>query len=84
MKFSYKVVLIISILCYFVSCRETIGEERNTSPQKSEIPDEESREVEKSIEKTESPNPVESPNNKDVKKKKKKVTDTLKPVTAIP
>lgn len=79
-----KLTLILSILCCAISCRDAIGDQPNTSPKKSNSSDTESREIEKSIDKTGRPIPVKTPINKEVKKKKIKARDTLKPIAVIP
>ena len=82
--FIVKCVLLFAMRCCFISCRETIGEQRNVSPNKNDIPDTKSSEIEKSIDKTNAPTPTKTPANKEVKKKKLKTKDTLKYLTAIP
>lgn len=83
MKFS-RIVFVILFLFYLISCQNGIGEKRDAPPKENVVPSTEYQKTEKSLPKLDGQKPSEKPLNKEVKKKKLKAMDTLKPVVAVP
>lgn len=67
-----------------ISCQNGIGKKRDVETQKKTIPSTEYQKTEKSIPKFNRAKPAKKPLEKEIKKKKIKAIDTLKPVVARP
>lgn len=83
MKFS-RIILVILFVYNLISCNENSNEKHNTEPKIKSVPSTEYQKTEKSIPKLDRQKPVQKHLDKEIKKKKLKKTDTLKPIVAIP
>ncbi|TMM58350.1 hypothetical protein FEE95_02660 [Maribacter algarum] len=83
MNFSrIQVAILLSIL--FISCQNEAGKKSDIEPNNKVFPSTEYQKTKKSVPKSERQKPVEKQLDKELKKKKLKAMDTLKPVVALP
>lgn len=65
-----------------ISCQNGTDKRPNDEPKKNTVPSSEYQKIEKSLPKLDRHKPFEKPLDKELKKKKLKAIDTLKPVVA--
>ncbi|MEP3207885.1 MAG: hypothetical protein ABJN95_01775 [Maribacter sp.] len=82
MKFS-RIVFAILFLYYLISCQNGISDKHEVDPKKNEIPSTDRQKSEESFPKPHRHKPIKKTLDKEVKKKKSKAIDTLKPLVAI-
>lgn len=68
----------------FISCRDTLGEQRDAIQIKTSVPSNDPRPSENPALENDVQNPVETPPEKEPKKGTSRKIDTLKPITAAP
>ncbi len=78
-----RIVFTILFLFYLMSCQNGIGDTREVAPKKNEIPATDYQKSEESFPKPSRHKPIKIPLDNEVKKKKSKAIDTLKPLVAI-
>jgi len=83
MKFS-RITVVILLLFALISCQNGLGKKHDAEPKKQTVPSTEYQKIEKSLPKLNRQKPIKQPVDKELKKKKSRAMDTLKPVTAIP
>ncbi len=81
MRYSQIPVLITAVFICLLSCRETIGEQHNSFPKENTAPSQRKK-IESPTQKDTASGFKKTPQDKEIKKKKKKASDTLKPKVA--
>jgi len=81
MRYAQISVLITALFICLLSCRETIGEQHNSLPKENTAPSK-LKKKENPIQKDTTLGPKKTPQEKEIKKKKKSAYDTLKPGVA--
>lgn len=81
MRYAQISVLITAVFICLLSCRETIGEQHNSLPKENTAPSQRQK-IEIPSQKDTASRPKKTPQEKEIKKKKKKASDTLKPKLA--
>ena len=82
MRYSQISVMITALFLCLLSCRETIGEQHNALPKENSTPPSQQRNIESPVQKDTLAEPIKTSQDKEIKKKKKKSSDTLKPKVA--
>lgn len=83
MRYSQISVLITALLLCFPSCRETIGEQHNSLPKENAAPPSQRIKIERPVQKDTAGEHIKTQQDKEIKKKKTKASDTLRPKVAI-
>ena len=79
-------ILTLSTLIFYglISCKDTMGEQRNSVPKENTVPSARQNNTERPASKKYIAPPAETPQHKNHKKKKSRALDTLRPVVAAP
>lgn len=79
-----QIAFVILILFYTVSCKDSVNEKHDIEQNNTKSPSTDYQKTEKPQTKRDHQIPVEKSSNKELKEKKLKKFDTLKPAVAIP
>ena len=83
MRYTQFSVLITALFLCFLSCRETIGERHKSLPKENAAPPSQQIKIENTVQKDTAAEQLKTPQDKEIKKKKKKASDTLRPMVAV-
>ncbi len=83
MRYTQIAVLITAFFILFLSCRETIGEQHDSLPKDNSAVPSEKKKLKTPTETKDGNSPIQTPPDKEIKKKKMKASDTLKPKMAV-
>lgn len=79
-----RIVFVLLVLFHLVSCKDSVIEKHDAEQNNTKVPSTEYQKIEKPKPNGDSQRPNEESLDKELKKKKRKAIDTLKPVVAIP
>lgn len=83
MRYSQISVLITALFLCLCSCRETIGEQHDSLPKENSTLPSNQKKIENSIQNDTAVKPQKKIQDKEIRKKKKRASDTLRPKVAV-